>query len=303
MQDGNNPKRHHFVPKMLQKHFLNDSEGLWTFDSRHPKRGVWAGQTDGLLLEGHLYSHINSDGSKDLELETWFSRLESHAAPIVEKIIARAAKQQVPELTTEERKTWDVFMYQQFRRVPDFYGSLLTTEEYQRQVQQFLTEFHAKVRPVTNRERSDLLDPVAMKRSYRNLRVSTLKTGSENVLDIMAGRGLAVVRIPNPNKSFVLGSRPVIKLTHPDTSALGDERVELWLAISADIMVGLGPIGRRELIVGISDRNIRFINEGVAAQSSQIVGRSRHLIGSLQDFVGRKFAPPVYHPPGPPASV
>jgi predicted HD phosphohydrolase len=39
-----------------------------------------------LLLEGHLYSHINGDGSKDAELEKQFSRLESFAAPVVEKI-------------------------------------------------------------------------------------------------------------------------------------------------------------------------------------------------------------------------
>lgn len=30
------PKRHHFVPEMLQKRFISEQGGLWTYDSRRP---------------------------------------------------------------------------------------------------------------------------------------------------------------------------------------------------------------------------------------------------------------------------
>jgi hypothetical protein len=180
------------------------------------------------------------------------------------------------------------FFYQQFRRVPDFYDALLTPEQHQAQVGKFLDEFDKEVRPLTNKERSDFLDPASLSRSYRNVRVSSLKNGSDNVLSIIAARGLAVVRIPNPRKSFVLGSRPVVKLTPPETNDLTDPRVELWLAIAPDLMVGIGPLDQRETLVDISDRNVRLMNEAVCAQSSQIIGRSRELIASLSKFVGRQ---------------
>ncbi|MEN3149559.1 hypothetical protein ABCW43_19845 [Neorhizobium sp. IRAMC:178] len=94
--------------------------------------------------------------------------------------------------------------------------------------------------------------------------------------------------MPNPKKSFVLGSRPVVKLTPPESNDLRDPRVELWLAIALDIMVGVGPPEQHEIIVDISDKNVRLINESVLVQSSQIVGRSKELIASLSPFVGRK---------------
>ncbi len=281
------PKRHHFVPKMLQKQFTNVEGGLWTFDHRRPAKGVWCGKMDALLLQGHLYSHVREDGSKETELESWFSQLESETAPIVEKIIMQARTWKQPGLTNTERECWDFFFYQQFRRVPDLYDSLLTAEQHKVQVEKFLDEFDRNVRPLTHTERRDLLDPKTLARAYRNLRVSSLKTGSDNVLSVIAGRGLAVVRIPNPKKSFVLGSRPVLKLTPPQTTDLSDPRVELWLAIAPDVMVGVGPLDQGEVIVDISDKNVRLMNESICTQSSQIVGRSKELIASLSRFVGR----------------
>jgi len=115
-----------------------------------------------------------------------------------------------------------------------------------------------------------------------------LKTGSDDILSVIAGRGLAVVRIPHPKKSFVLGSRPVLKLTPPETNDLSDPRVELFLAIAPDVMVGVGPLDQGEVIVDISDKNVRLTNESVCTQSSQITGRSKELIASLSPFVGRK---------------
>jgi hypothetical protein len=115
-----------------------------------------------------------------------------------------------------------------------------------------------------------------------------LKTGSDDILSVIAGRGLAVVRIPNPKKSFVLGRRPVLKLTPQETNDLSDPRVELFLAIAPDVMVGVGPLDQGEVIVDISDKNVRLTNESVCTQSSQITGRSKELIASLSPFVGRK---------------
>jgi len=273
---------------MLQQRFIDEKcGGVWTFDFRRPDAGVWPGKIEGLLVEGHLYSHINDDGSKDAKLETEFSQLESAAAPVFEKIVARARVWGKPELSADEREIWDIFLYEQFRRVPDFYGSLLSPEQHRVQVEKFLDEFHVRIRPLTNKERGDLLHPNRLQRSYKNLRVSSLRAGGSNVLEIIGKRGLAVVHIPNAKKSFVLGSRPVAKWTHPDTNDLADDRVELWLPIAPDVMVGLGPTAQREVIVDISDANVRRINEGIAAQSSQIIGRSKKLIASLKQLVGR----------------
>jgi hypothetical protein len=284
----NTPKRHHYVPEFLQRQFVNETGGLWTFDYRNREKGIWCGTGDNLLVEGHLYSYINSDGTKDVSLERWFSELEGISGPIVEKLIGSARKGVLPGLSRTERETWDFFLYQQWRRVPDLFASLLSPEQHQREIEELLDELHAAGRPVTNYERSELLAPTSLKRMRRNVRVATLKTGSGTVLSTLAARGIAVARISNPRKSFILGSRPVVKLTLPGVTELSDPRVELWLPISYDVMVGLGSIEHQEMLVPVNARQVRHQNEALAMQSSQIIGRSRELVQSLCRFVGSR---------------
>ncbi|NKM69410.1 DUF4238 domain-containing protein [Rhizobium laguerreae] len=236
----------------------------------------------------HLYSYVNPDGSKDSSLEQWFSQLEGTAAPILRKIVANARQAKRPSLTAAEKEIWDAFLYQQWRRVPDLYASLLAPEAHKAEVEHLLDELSTLGRPVSNWERSQLLEPVSLKRMRQNVRVSSLTTGSEMVLSALGRRGLAVAKLANPRKSFILGSRPVVKCTLPGITDLSDPRVELWLPISYDVMAGIGRLDEREILVPLNDQQVRLQNEAAAAQSTQIVGRSRELVQSLSRFVGTK---------------
>ncbi|MFB9953010.1 DUF4238 domain-containing protein [Rhizobium puerariae] len=291
----NLPKRHHYVPEMLQKNFIDDEAKLWTFDSRNGAKGVWCSTHENLFLEGHLYSHINADGTKDASLETWFSELEGEAAPIVQKIIATARRGRCPGLTKTERQIWDFFFYQQWRRVPDLFASLMTAEQHRDEVERLLDELERQGRRFSNKERSDLLDPASLKRMRRNIRVASLKTGSDNVLNVIGARGLVIGRIDSSRKSFVLGSRPVVKLNPPGITDLSDARVEAWLPIASDIIVGVGLYDRAELLIPFNTKQTRNQNEASSKQSSQIVGRSKALVESLAPYVGTKvrFTPVV----------
>ncbi|MBY5329941.1 DUF4238 domain-containing protein [Rhizobium leguminosarum] len=291
------PKRHHYVPEMLQKNFVDEDDRLWTFDSRNRERGVWRSSYENLFLEGHLYSYIHPDGTKDPSLEKSFSELESEAAPVTRKIIDAARRGSCPELTTAERLTWDVFFYQQWRRVPDLFASLMTVERHRDEVERILDELERAGRRLTNQERSDLLDPHALKRMRRNLRVAALKTGSDNVLEVIGARGIVIGRVDNFKKSFVLGSRPVVKLTPAGITDLRDARVELWLPIASDVIVGVGLYDKTELLIPFNTAQVRNQNEASAKQSTQIVGRSSALVKSLAKGVGTKvFFTPVAAP-------
>lgn len=283
-----NPKRHHFVPEHLQAGFVDGNDGLWTFDSRNRGKGVWCGTLNNLLVEGHLYSYVRPDGSKDVSLEQWFSQLEGAAAPVIEKVVASARKAKLPSLTATEKETWDNFLYQQWRRVPDLYMSLLPPEAHKAEVERLIDELATLGRRLTNSERSELLAPISLKNMRQNVRVSSLTTSSEQVLSTLGSRGLAVAKVANPKKSFVLGSRPVVKCTLPGITDLSDPQVELWLPISHDVMAGIGRLDEREILAPLNDRQVRLQNEAAAAQSTQIVGRSRELVQSLSRLVGTK---------------
>ncbi len=282
------PKRHHFVPERLQQHFSNGEGGLWTFSSRNRAKGVWCGTVENHLVEGHLYSHVESDGTKDTSLETRFAMLEGGATPIIAKITSNARNERLPWLTRREREIWEFFLYQQYRGVSDLYSSLLSEDQRRVEVENRLAELVRSGYPLSNSESCELLEPATLKRMYKNLRVATLKTGSEAVLAAIAQRGIAVAKIASDKKSFVLGSRPVVKLTLPDATHLSDTRVEMWLAVAHDIMVGLGLDDHQEMLVPVSPQQVRHCNEAAAKQSSQIVGRSQALVQSLARFAGTR---------------
>ncbi|OOG61989.1 hypothetical protein B0E45_31780 [Sinorhizobium sp. A49] len=280
------PKRHHFVPQLLQKRFVNNDGKLWAFDRRRASGAPYATYPNDALLEGQLYTVKEADGSQNAELESWFSRLESEAAPIVDKMVASVRANRLPRLNLSERITWDRFFLQQWRRVPDLFESLLPSEQFAKDVMELLDEFDTVVRPVSADERQRLLQKSELKRMRGNVFATTLLEESEEALDLLGSRGLAFLRVKNPRKSMILASRPVVRWGFKDNPHLSDPRTEMWLPISADVAVGVGRYDVPEFFRELTDSDTRFLNEGLARQSSQIVGRSFELINSLGRFVG-----------------
>jgi hypothetical protein len=164
----------------------------------------------------------------------------------------------------------------------------MTVEQHRDEVERLLDELELSGRWLSTDERNNLLNPVALKRMRRNVRVATLKTESENALDVIGARGLVIGKVDGSKKSFVLGSRPVVKLTLPGITDLRDLRVEMWLPVAADVIVGVGLYDKKEILVPFNTKQVRSQNEASSKQSSQIVGRSSALVRSLAPHVGRK---------------
>ncbi len=282
----NNPKRHHFVPEMLQKRLVNDQGGLWSYDSRYPEKGVRADMPGNLMLVGHLYTFVDQAGQKDLSLEAAFSILEGLADPIVQKITDSVSVSKLPNLTSVERKVWDEFFLQQWRRVPDVHESLMSENQYRMALEEAMDEFSRTYRPVTSGEREHFLSPERIKRGRSNLRVKSLKKQSVVIRSALSRRGLVFARVVNPKKSVVLPSRPVVKVTSADVTVLSDDRVQAWLPIAPGIVVSPGYSHIREYIISLPDDLVRKMNLALAVQSTQIVGRSKALLSSIAPFVG-----------------
>lgn len=127
-----------------------------------------------------------------------------------------------------------------------------------------------------------LATPKAMARTVRNVRVQTLVQFSAEVMGVLERRGIAVLRITNPNKSFIIGSRPVVKLTTPDCTDLNDTRVEMWLPIATDVAVGAGRgDGGVSLHLTQDGRLVRQLNMAIAKQSGTIAAGSAALARSI----------------------
>ncbi|MCH7776908.1 MAG: DUF4238 domain-containing protein [Gemmatimonadetes bacterium] len=276
------PKRHHYVPQMLLRRFTNARGKLYFFDKRVPEKGVLTSTPKNLFLEKHLYTRYDERGTKDVTLERDFAALEGKANQVIEKIVTAARKGLTPSLTADEKATWDQFFYYQWKRAPDLHEKTSVFGDFENVIQEALAEFETTIRPLTDEERQSMQDRDVLARIKQNAKVDAVADPGQEVQDVLGQKGLGVVIIPKPNKSFVIGSLPIVKLTQPGRTHLADPSVEAWLPIASDVAVTPALSRNREKLVPINeDRHVRGINAAIFKQSTTTAGRSQALITSL----------------------
>jgi len=98
----------------------------------------------------------------------------------------------------------------------------------------------------------------------------------------MATRGIAILLITPPQKTIIIGSRPVVQLAFREGLQLTDEVTEMWLPISSKIAVGLGTKSEQEKIYRLADHAaIRHFNLSIARQSTEFASCSELLTKSI----------------------
>lgn len=274
-------KRHHFVPLMLLRNFVTENGQLYAFNKNASDRGVFSANPEKLFVEKHLYSEISADGQKDDWLEKQYSAIEDSAARVVEKFLSSTRAGHVPALSEKEKSDWNLFFYYQWKRVPDHHSQIGLISSYEKSLHQAIEEFERLHRPITEEEKANLENPTTQKRMKQSALVKALADPGSEVQDILRTKGIGIARITNPNKSFVIGSQPVVKFTHPGRTHLTDPSVEVWLPISSDIAVSPSPHGGQITVHNLNDGDVRYLNEAICRSSTTIAGRSAALIKSL----------------------
>jgi hypothetical protein len=276
------PKRHHFVPQMLLNRFA-DEEGLIAFfDKSRPENGVQITRPKNLLVRQHLYSKTNRDGSRDGTLEAYYSELESEAHVVFSKIIEAVQLRTIPDINSAEKNTWAKFLYEQWRRVPDFHEQIMPLSAFATRMQEGIAEYEAKYqRTLTDQEKERFAGDAALRTYRQNARVIALTRKSPNVMKAISDKALHFGRTAS-QRSFIIGSNPVMKIIARGTSTeLHNPDVEIWLPIHSNVMVVSAGIGGGSTLVALHMDRIRGFNEAVAKKSTIFAGRSRELIASL----------------------
>ena len=274
------PKRHHYIAQMHSKRFADPDGILYVFDKRFPNKGVEKRTPRNLFVEGDFYTQFDDKGNKDVSVETEFlAPLEGKASPVIERIVSAARRGTPPNLSPDEKDVWVRFSYNQFVRVPE------KREKYKEEILEQIRneiDFIRQFRPFTDRELSILDDEERLERLWRNSSVQNARVTSVKVAGVLSEKriGVAVIRNPKPRRSFVIGSNPVVKMSHPERSHLADPTVEVWLPLARDMAVTPCP-GERDKVVSANDRHIREINKSIFQQSTVVAGCSRGIIESL----------------------
>ena len=208
-------KRHHFVPEMLQKRFVDEDGWLYAFSRKRPDGAVYRSRPANLFLEGHLYTFETHDGSKVSTTEDDLGRLEDAADRVISRIVDAGRRNAKPELTHDERITWAAFLAIQWRRVPDLHLTVTTDDEVERSLDAVIAGLR-ETQPHLSAELDALNTTDNRSRTMKRARVDSLASVSCEVMDAIDSRGLAIAVIRQPAKRFIIGGRPVQRLLMPE---------------------------------------------------------------------------------------
>lgn len=279
------PKRHHYIPRMLLKRFSSEHGNFFVYDKRHPDKGVHMRKLENLFVERHLYTQIDASGAKDVSVETDFlAPLESEASRLFYKLVFSARRGDLPSLTPAEKHICIEFFYCQHMRVPERGGRSME-EAYERAKSRI--EFMSQFRSPFGGGLSIAFEDGTFRRMWKNARSEILRIENPVVYEVLSQKqfGVAVIRKPKLRRSFVIGSNPVLKLSHPNWDQLNDPSADFWLPLARDVAVYFCSAGFDE-IVALRDRHIEYLNKIALDQSAVIAGCSREIVESLVNSSG-----------------
>ena len=218
-----------------------------------------------LFVKSHLYTSVDSSGNKNVEVEGLLAELEAQVSEVIDKIVGAARMQDTPNLTQAEKQAWCRYFYIQWRRVPEVRDQIV-----------------AEVAPKEWRSQMsrDFDVTIDVERVVCNAWVESLPNSSRNVHSVLMNRGLGIVVAQNPEYSFIVGSQPMVKFSHPGRAHLSDPSVEYWLPLASDVAVSPSG-GRTDRLVVVDQSVVQAINRYISKQSTVIAGCSRKLIWSI----------------------
>lgn len=274
------PKRHHYVPQMLLNGFTDPEGWLHWCRLGGNDKSVRRARPLELFQKKHLYSVISKAGDKDLRIERELSQIEGDAGQVVKRIAESVRAGRVPDLTPAEKHIWYNFFLLQWRRTPEAQQSAASDVDMLAMFDETIAELRAAF-PERGAEIDALDTPDGRARAVRNARAESVLGLNEEVVEVLQRRDISILRVERPNKSFIVGSRPVVKLSVAGQSNLANPIVEMWLPIASDIAVGVGDATGQTNLYPANDHAVRRLNILTAMQSQVIAARSPELIRSV----------------------
>ena len=281
-------KRNHYVPRWLLNNFMNESGELFYHSKEKPDASVIHRNPDSIFNAPNLYAAYDNDGVRDILLESdKYKQLDNLAKEVADKIIntIRAGKQ--ISLSAEDRTICLIFLYNQIKRTPDFMNEMMSNDKVEiafiAAFEKLFDVVEEPTKGALKTKLSELIDPKMKDQIIQTGKIEALKRDSEEAIDVLRQRGIGFIGPESPSKSFIIGSRPVLRLSHLDRKSLTDPTVELILPLAYDVaMVSVGQYDVTSY-VRCPQGETRRLNNLTAKQSTEIAGRSRELVISLKN--------------------
>lgn len=278
----NTPKRHHFVPQMVLDRFT-DAEGKFhVFNKRASHQGVCHQRPDQHFYEGHLYSAIDRDGTKDPALEREFSRKEGVWNISINRIVTAATASPSESIGLSDIKCLGEFFYFQWTRTPDFINRLHSYGSSVELLNRAIADYEKNVRALSPAERTKISQPAAFKRIRQNALVKSLSTEQSAARDVLMSCRFTIAVLSDDQPEFIIGSQPVVFLIGEGQAILPNPQMELWLPIAPRVAVyPIQPNFIGASVTMMKSSRVHEINRSIFRQSTTVASANEAVIQHL----------------------
>lgn len=260
---------------MLQKHFADSSGRIHFWNKAAADRGILTSRPGNLLVQQHLYSRYNDDGTKDTALEAAYSNLEGATDGVLKRVIPLVLRGDYPIIDDADKGALTLFLYEQWRRVPEMFERIAPRDQMRSQIAAVIQTYEEKRgKPIDDSLKARFLTEKYVEKFRQNARIGALIKKSDRILNALVGKGI-YFGLTDSKTSFLLGSMPVMKLTAAHVE-LADPSVEVWLPIHRRVaMVFAGEIYAGGTIP-LARKDVRKINTETAKRSQLLLSHSRN---------------------------
>jgi hypothetical protein len=275
-----NPKKQHFVPEMLSKRFARPDGRFFFHDRRLDDNLIRLTTPANILHQRYLYSPTDARGDRDFSLEHRYSRLEDAANLLFDRMEHVIEQGRDPVLSGAARKLLDLFIYEQWRRVPDMHELVLAHEGFRSRIDTAISDYEHRYEPLSDSRKAELIESLDERDVLKEIPGRALKRSSGAVLRAFRDKTLVIVETPS-NAEYIVGSYNVLKTSDGPTD-LHDESIEVWLPFTprfAAVLQGRKNAAARVLA---GANQIHAINSAVAARSSIIASKNVALLEALR---------------------
>ena len=98
------PKRQHYIPKMLLKRFVDPDGWLYCHRGDMELLSVWKSRPDNVFFERHIYTQVRDGEKRGFSVENDFSILEGLASELIDMIIKRVEEGEALRISQDEKK-------------------------------------------------------------------------------------------------------------------------------------------------------------------------------------------------------
>lgn len=283
---GKRIKKHHFVPKVLQKAFRAEGDHIWYCSRGSDSRfgDVEDRNIESTFRVKDLYTVLDDDDNLSDEIEReFYGRIDDYLGRMLPKVLDTLGRGEVPTFSSEALISLRRIVFEMIKRTPEFTSKYDDAEIGKDFVEDMLKSFKENPNPEQQSVFENALsNETRLKQLGRSIRVRGVIQKSDLVNDAMADfvPRWAVIE---GKQSFILSGLIAYRIGNGGPNGLANPNMEIWMPIAPKYAIVMlqDPEGKIPHRVDEPRDHVRQVNEFAVRNSGYVASHSHKLLRSL----------------------